>query len=128
MNTRLLEALSKLGEPRVLVLGDLILDRYVWGTVSRVSPEAPVQILKVDREDYRPGGASNRTLLATTNLSSIQQPLTDPLVGTLMLALLRRYEFSMRRFGSGPKPASGAVMPTFMPWMSALRMMIPFEE
>ena len=59
MNTRLLEALSKLGEPRILVLGDLILDRYVWGTVSRVSPEAPVQILKVDREEYRPGGASN---------------------------------------------------------------------
>jgi D-beta-D-heptose 7-phosphate kinase / D-beta-D-heptose 1-phosphate adenosyltransferase len=59
MNTRLLEAISKLGSPRVFVLGDLILDRYVWGSVNRVSPEAPVQILKVDREEFRPGGASN---------------------------------------------------------------------
>ena len=42
MNTRLLEALSRLKKPRILVLGDLILDRYVWGSVHRVSPEAPV--------------------------------------------------------------------------------------
>jgi D-beta-D-heptose 7-phosphate kinase/D-beta-D-heptose 1-phosphate adenosyltransferase len=59
MTSRLLEAVGRLKAPRILVLGDLILDRYVWGTVSRVSPEAPVQILKVDREEYRPGGASN---------------------------------------------------------------------
>jgi D-beta-D-heptose 7-phosphate kinase/D-beta-D-heptose 1-phosphate adenosyltransferase len=67
MNTRLLEVLSKLRSPRVFVLGDLILDRYVWGSVNRVSPEAPVQILKVDREEYRPGGASN----VVHNLSSL---------------------------------------------------------
>ncbi len=59
MTNRLLEVVGKLKAPRVFVLGDLILDRYVWGTVSRVSPEAPVQILRVDREEYRPGGASN---------------------------------------------------------------------
>ena len=59
MNTRLIEVLAKLDAPRILVLGDLILDRYVWGSVNRVSPEAPVQILNVGREEYRPGGASN---------------------------------------------------------------------
>jgi len=59
MRSRLVDVVAKLGKPRVFVLGDLILDRYVWGTVNRVSPEAPVQILNVAREEYRPGGASN---------------------------------------------------------------------
>lgn len=48
-----------LGRPRILVAGDLILDKFVWGTVDRVSPEAPIQILDVAREEYRPGGAAN---------------------------------------------------------------------
>ena len=41
------------------VVGDLILDHYAWGSVRRVSPEAPIQILKVDRDDSRLGGAGN---------------------------------------------------------------------
>ena len=59
MTNRLLTLVGKLRAPRVFVLGDLILDRYVWGSVHRVSPEAPVQILKVEREEFRPGGAAN---------------------------------------------------------------------
>lgn len=59
MNARLIEIVGRLRRPRIFVLGDLILDRYVWGSVHRVSPEAPVQILNVQREEYRPGGASN---------------------------------------------------------------------
>jgi D-beta-D-heptose 7-phosphate kinase/D-beta-D-heptose 1-phosphate adenosyltransferase len=43
----------------VLVLGDLICDHYVWGDVDRVSPEAPVPILRFEREANRPGGAAN---------------------------------------------------------------------
>ena len=44
---------------RVLVVGDLMIDEYVWGTVDRISPEAPVQIVAVDREEYTLGGAGN---------------------------------------------------------------------
>ena len=43
----------------VLVVGDVMLDRYCWGTVSRISPEAPVPIVLLDRETTRPGGAAN---------------------------------------------------------------------
>jgi D-beta-D-heptose 7-phosphate kinase/D-beta-D-heptose 1-phosphate adenosyltransferase len=43
----------------VLVLGDLILDRYLWGAATRVSPEAPVLVVDVDREELRLGGAAN---------------------------------------------------------------------
>jgi D-beta-D-heptose 7-phosphate kinase/D-beta-D-heptose 1-phosphate adenosyltransferase len=45
---------------KVMVIGDLLLDRYVYGKVSRISPEAPIPVLTVDREDdYRPGGGCN---------------------------------------------------------------------
>src|SRR3989344_4142039 len=44
---------------RVMVIGDSMLDKYVWGEVSRISPEAPVQVVDVQRESYAPGGATN---------------------------------------------------------------------
>ncbi len=44
---------------RVLVIGDVILDRYLWGSATRVSPEAPVLVVDVDREELRLGGAAN---------------------------------------------------------------------
>jgi len=45
--------------PRVLIVGDVMLDRYFEGTVDRISPEAPVPVLHVRRTFYRPGGAAN---------------------------------------------------------------------
>ncbi|MBK8175115.1 MAG: bifunctional D-glycero-beta-D-manno-heptose-7-phosphate kinase/D-glycero-beta-D-manno-heptose 1-phosphate adenylyltransferase HldE [Rhodospirillales bacterium] len=44
---------------RVLIVGDIMLDRYVYGSVERISPEAPVPVLKYDRESAMPGGAAN---------------------------------------------------------------------
>jgi D-glycero-beta-D-manno-heptose-7-phosphate kinase len=56
---RAAELLKKFGRRRVLVVGDLMLDRYVYGSVSRISPEAPVPVVKVVKETSMPGGASN---------------------------------------------------------------------
>src|SRR5262245_20135647 len=44
---------------RVLVLGDLMLDRYLWGRVERISPEAPVPVVEIERETFSLGGAGN---------------------------------------------------------------------
>ncbi|HEV3025381.1 MAG TPA: PfkB family carbohydrate kinase, partial [Pirellulales bacterium] len=44
---------------RVLVLGDVMLDEYVWGRVERISPEAPVPVVEVRTRSYVPGGAAN---------------------------------------------------------------------
>ena len=44
---------------KILVLGDVMLDKYIWGNVSRISPEAPVQVVEVAKESYAPGGAAN---------------------------------------------------------------------
>ncbi|WP_373501551.1 D-glycero-beta-D-manno-heptose-7-phosphate kinase [Desulfococcus sp.] len=59
--------LSAFSGCRILVVGDLMLDEYVWGSVDRISPEAPVQIVAVEREEYTLGGAGN----VVHNLSSL---------------------------------------------------------
>lgn len=53
-----------LGNPRILVVGDIILDRYVWGAADRISQEAPVLILQEDRIEHRLGGAASVAMLA----------------------------------------------------------------
>ena len=52
-------AIRLLGHTSVLVVGDVMLDRYIYGTVERISPEAPVPILAVERDLAMPGGAGN---------------------------------------------------------------------
>ena len=52
---------------KVLVIGDLILDEFIWGKVSRISPEAPVPVVWVNNESFMPGGASN----VANNVSSL---------------------------------------------------------
>lgn len=54
--------LQQLASARVLVVGDVMLDRYWFGEVERISPEAPVPVVTVQREDYRAGGAANVAL------------------------------------------------------------------
>jgi len=56
---RLKKVISEFGNARVLVIGDLILDEFLWGDVSRISPEAPVPVVWVRKESFMPGGASN---------------------------------------------------------------------
>jgi rfaE bifunctional protein kinase chain/domain len=57
--TRLEQILGQFPSKRVLVVGDVMLDEFVWGRVSRISPEAPVPVVEVLRESYYPGGAAN---------------------------------------------------------------------
>jgi D-beta-D-heptose 7-phosphate kinase/D-beta-D-heptose 1-phosphate adenosyltransferase len=53
---RLLNAAAK---SRVMVVGDVILDQFLWGQVKRISPEAPVPVVEFERESFMPGGAAN---------------------------------------------------------------------
>ncbi len=56
---RLLKYISKFKNSKILVLGDIMLDEFIWGNVSRISPEAPVPVVWVKSESFMPGGASN---------------------------------------------------------------------
>ncbi|OIO39312.1 MAG: hypothetical protein AUJ71_01025 [Candidatus Omnitrophica bacterium CG1_02_49_16] len=57
--SRLKRIVSSFNQAKVLVVGDLILDEFVWGNVTRISPEAPVPVVWVNSENFMPGGASN---------------------------------------------------------------------
>lgn len=60
--TTFTRALSKIGKKRIMVIGDFMLDAYTMGKVQRISPEAPVAVVHVQREEDRPGGAGNVAL------------------------------------------------------------------
>lgn len=88
----LFSALNRITDQPILVVGDLILDRYIWGDVDRVSQEAPVPILDVRRTEERLGGAGNvarnlRNLGAQVNLCTL---VGDDDEGRILLDLLER--------------------------------------
>jgi len=56
---RVEEICAQFEKKRILVYGDVILDRYIFGSVNRISPEAPVPVVKVEKEEFRLGGAGN---------------------------------------------------------------------
>ncbi len=66
-NARLLKIIQAFSEKTILVLGDVMLDRYLWGNVDRISPEAPVPVVAVKRETSCLGGAGN----VSRNLQSL---------------------------------------------------------
>jgi rfaE bifunctional protein kinase chain/domain len=75
---RLEEILSGFTSSRVMVLGDLMLDHFLWGTVTRISPEAPVPVVEVSDETTRLGGAAN----VARNIHTLgAQPVLVGLVG-----------------------------------------------
>jgi D-beta-D-heptose 7-phosphate kinase/D-beta-D-heptose 1-phosphate adenosyltransferase len=86
----LLTTWDAIGHPKILVLGDIILDRYTWGNAERVSPEAPVLVLKADTHEVRLGGAASvagllRGLDADVTLAGV---IGDDASGRVVLRLL----------------------------------------
>lgn len=56
---RVRQLLRNASRARILVVGDVMLDQFIWGSVARISPEAPVPVLDFERESFMPGGAAN---------------------------------------------------------------------
>jgi D-beta-D-heptose 7-phosphate kinase/D-beta-D-heptose 1-phosphate adenosyltransferase len=83
-------AISKLARASVLVVGDAMLDRYVYGTVSRISPEAPVPVLAASRELALPGGAGNvvRNLTALGAAAALVSVIGDDQAGSDLTGLI----------------------------------------
>jgi D-beta-D-heptose 7-phosphate kinase/D-beta-D-heptose 1-phosphate adenosyltransferase len=68
--SRVRQILAAAGKTRALVIGDAMLDHFVWGNVGRISPEAPVPVVDFDRESFIPGGAAN----VARNLAALNMP------------------------------------------------------
>src|SRR5213594_3326169 len=67
---RVRQILAGAAQIRVLVVGDVMLDQFLWGRVSRISPEAPVPVVEFERESFMPGGAAN----VARNLADLNAP------------------------------------------------------
>ncbi len=95
----------RFSEVSVLVVGDLMLDRYIWGEVSRISPEAPVQVVNVRKESLAPGGAAN----VAANIGALRGK--SIVVGVLgrdgakreLARIMKRYSADIRSVFTDPK-------------------------
>jgi D-glycero-beta-D-manno-heptose-7-phosphate kinase len=83
--------LDRFPSQRILVIGDVMLDEFIWGKVSRISPEAPVPVVNVTSESYYPGGAANvaRNIREFTSGVSVMGLIGNDARGQQLLDLLR---------------------------------------
>ena len=91
VNSKNAKLLPDFRKARVLVVGDVMLDRYWFGEVSRISPEAPVPIVKVERTDERPGGAANvaRNIVSLGAKAALLSVIGEDESGTRLAKLLK---------------------------------------
>ena len=84
------DLIARFRDKHILVVGDLMLDEFVWGRVSRISPEAPVPVVEVSRESAYPGGAANvaRNLREFTDRVSVMGLVGDDAHGETLCRLL----------------------------------------
>ncbi len=88
--TQLIPLIEALPDVRILCVGDVMLDRYVYGAVERVSPEAPIPVLRVERETAMLGGAGNviRNVLALGARARLVAAVGDDAAGEAVRGLL----------------------------------------
>ena len=94
---RLEEILNRARSRRLLVIGDLMLDEFVWGKVGRISPEAPVPVVEVTGESFYPGGAANvaRNLREFTGHVSVAGAVGRDPSGQRLRELLAQQEIEL---------------------------------
>jgi len=89
-----MKTLPEFNNAKILIVGDVMLDRYWFGDVNRISPEAPVPVLKVDRVEERPGGATNvaRNIAAMGAYATLLSVVGNDEAGACLQDLLQEYD------------------------------------
>ncbi len=84
------EMVSRFADVRILVIGDVIVDHFVWGTVSRISPEAPVPVVNVTREELLLGGSANvlRNIVSLGGSGALCGIIGDDAMGEELVRLM----------------------------------------
>ncbi|MFC1646400.1 D-glycero-beta-D-manno-heptose-7-phosphate kinase [Candidatus Omnitrophota bacterium] len=92
MSKRLQSIISKFSKVKILVIGDLILDEYIYGNVDRISPEAPVPVVWANEKKFLPGGASNvaANITSLDSAASLVGIIGKDDQGEILLSELRR--------------------------------------
>ncbi|MCW5200549.1 D-glycero-beta-D-manno-heptose-7-phosphate kinase [Desulfobulbus sp. F4] len=85
------DIIDRFGEARILVIGDVILDQFIWGTVSRISPEAPVPVVNVTKEELLLGGSANvvRNIVSLGGRCALCGIIGDDTMGNELLRLMQ---------------------------------------
>jgi D-beta-D-heptose 7-phosphate kinase/D-beta-D-heptose 1-phosphate adenosyltransferase len=86
------EIILKFRQRNVLVIGDLMVDEYLWGNVDRISPEAPVQVVDIEKDEYTLGGAGNvvKNLVSLKANVYVASVIDDKEYGSLILRELNK--------------------------------------
>src|SRR5215813_9130372 len=102
--SRAREILSEAAKTRVLVIGDVMLDQFIWGNVARISPEAPVPVVDFERESFMPGGAANvaRNLTALNVFTEIFGAVGNDDAAHQLKKLLREQKIFCSRLITNP--------------------------
>ncbi len=93
---------------RVLVIGDIIIDHFLWGTVSRISPEAPVPVVNVNREELLLGGSANvlRNIISLGGQGALCGLIGDDPMGEKAVALVQALGASSEGMVRGQRPTT----------------------
>jgi D-glycero-beta-D-manno-heptose-7-phosphate kinase len=99
------QLLEQIARRRILVIGDVMLDHYIWGDATRISPEAPVPVVEISRDTYVPGGAANVALncAALGASTTVAGYMAEDEAGRRLQSLLREHAIA-------PIPTSGTGM------------------
>ncbi|HDH02362.1 MAG TPA: D-glycero-beta-D-manno-heptose-7-phosphate kinase, partial [Nitrospirae bacterium] len=93
---------------KILVVGDIILDHYIWGLVERISPEAPVPVIDVKDENYTLGGAANvaANIVALGGKATVVGIRGDDVSGEVLHSLLNDRGIDTSGLFSGKRPTT----------------------
>lgn len=102
------ERLARCADASVLVIGDIIIDHFLWGTASRISPEAPVPVVNVHREDFLLGGSANvlRNIVSLGGRGVLCGIVGDDAMGMKVVELVGRLGVSAEGLVTGKRPTT----------------------
>lgn len=102
------DMVTRLAQARVLVIGDIIIDHFLWGAASRISPEAPVPVVNVHREDLLLGGSANvlRNIVSLGGSGALCGIIGDDSMGRKAIALLEELGVPTEGLVVGQRPTT----------------------
>ena len=107
-NQRLREIISQFANANVLVVGDIIVDQFLWGTATRISPEAPVPVVNVQREELLLGGSANvlRNIVSLGGNGTLCGIIGDDAMGQKAVELVEQLGVSTHGMVVGQRPTT----------------------
>lgn len=102
------QGIERFADTRILVIGDVIVDQFIWGSVSRISPEAPVPVVNVTREELLLGGSANvlRNIISLGGSCGLCGIIGSDGMGDELLSLMREIGAPVEGLVRGKRPTT----------------------